>query len=112
MVVPKTLFRILNSQINYEKYIWVMMKNKMYEFEKPKWVWSTTSQACFVAGMEYALKIMEDHTKFDGLPNVDEPPMSDEYKKLANIFYRMKCVDSRLDPMVKNGSIKGVMKHY
>lgn len=78
----------------------------MYEFVKPRHQWSTTSQACFVAGMEYAMAILEDRAKYDGLPDIDLPPLSDSFKSIANIHYSMKTVDKYLDPLIKSGSIK------
>lgn len=110
MKVPKTLFRVIKSQINYEKYIYVLMKRKMYEYNRQDW--SLASQAAFVAGMEYAYEVMENRAKYDGLQDQDAPPKSHNYKILSSIHYMMKTVDKYLDPLIKNGSISAVMKNY
>lgn len=86
------------------------MKRKMYEHTRSDW--SVASQAAFVAGMEFAYEVMENRTKYDGLPDVDNPPKSHDYKILSSIHYRMKVVDKYLDPLIKNGSISAVMKDY
>lgn len=106
MIVPKTLFRILKSQINYEKYIYVLMKRRIFEHQRQDW--SMSSQAAFVAGMEFAYEVMENRAKYDGLPDQDQPPKSHDYKIMSSIHYRMKVVDKYLDPLIKCGSIKGV----
>lgn len=104
MIVPKNLFRILKSQINYEKYVYVLMKRKIYEHKRDHW--SMQAQAAFISGMEFAHEVMENQTKYDGLPDVDAPPKSHGYKILTSIHYRMKTVDKYLDPLIKDGSIK------
>jgi len=110
MKTPKTLFRVLNAHINFEKYVYVLMKNKMYEHKKHKSQWSTTSQGVFIAGMEFALEIMKDRAKYDVYQDKETAPLSDTFKNLVNINYRLKVVDKSLEHMVRNGSIKSVIK--
>lgn len=97
MKIPVTLFRVLNSQINYEKHIYTLMKKRKYDFPKTANKWNMSSQAAFVVGMEYALDIMKHRNKYDGLPEVDEPPRSEEFKNLVNIHYRLKTGDKLVE---------------
>lgn len=93
MKIPVTLFRVLNSQINYEKHIYTLMKSRKYGFTKPANQWNMSSQAAFIVGMEFALEIMKHRNKYDGLPEVDEPPKSDEFKHLASTHYTLQTED-------------------
>jgi hypothetical protein len=109
MRVPVTLFRVLNSQINYEKHIYWLMKTRRFEFVKPSNQWGMSSQAAFIAGMEYAQDIMKHRNTYDGLPDVDKPPLSHDRKNLVNLHYRLKAVDKLVEPLLDNGIINNVI---
>lgn len=80
-------------------------------FEHTKHGWNCATQAAFVSGMEFAMDVLENRTKYDGLPEVNQPPKSNDYKSLSTMHFKMQAVDKYLDPLIKNGSINNIINN-
>lgn len=86
MIIPKTLTRVLNKHINIEKNMFQMMKSKTYEHTPEAWF--VSNQACFIAGMQHALEIVENPIENDILIIHGENLGSNTKKNISKIFTR------------------------
>lgn len=92
MIIPKSLFRILQKNINIEKYMYKDMLAGTYEHTPNGWF--DANQAVFTAGMEYALHIIKNPEENDVFIIPGENIKSNEFKNMSKIKTRMKYVDN------------------